>query len=227
MRVRSGVNRGASWIAGASVHGCWLGTYEAEKQQLLARLVRPGMTAWDVGANAGFYSLAFSRLVGTHGRVYGFEPLAENAANFLAHVRLNHARNVVLVQSAMGATDGTAGFEVAASNAMGRLSPDVRSYLVPCLTVDTFIERNPDSVPDLIKVDIEGGESALFEGGVRFFRKHSPMIVLSLHGEEQARHCTGLLKSLGYALSNIDGAALAEGAMNDEIQAHRRPGPAS
>lgn len=87
--VRSGINHGLHWIIGSSTHGCWLGTYETHKQDAVRRLARPGMTIFDVGANAGFYTMAFSRLVGAKGRVYAFEPFAENVANLLKHVAIN------------------------------------------------------------------------------------------------------------------------------------------
>lgn len=46
--VLSGLNRGMKWKVGSSVHGCWLGFYEKDKQQLIARLIQPG----DVPATA-------------------------------------------------------------------------------------------------------------------------------------------------------------------------------
>lgn len=54
MRVRSGINKGRRWIVGSSIHGCWLGHYEIEKQSVIRRLVKPGMRMklFDVGANA-------------------------------------------------------------------------------------------------------------------------------------------------------------------------------
>jgi len=55
---------------------------------VLARLVQPGMRAFDRGANAGFYSLAFSHLVGEHGRGWALEPFAENVVNVRRHVRI-------------------------------------------------------------------------------------------------------------------------------------------
>lgn len=224
MTVRAGLNQGASWIAGSSVHGCWLGTYESEKQQLLAQRVKPGMTVWDVGANAGFYTLAFSRLVGPGGRVYAFEPLAQNADNLLAHLRLNKVGNAVLVQAALAETGGTAGFRIAASNSMGRLANAPSSYLVPCLTLDAFIDDHPDAAPDLIKADIEGGESRLLEGAARFLARNDPIIVLSLHGAEQCRRCAELLESYGYSLFGLDGRALERGAICEEIYAQKRTG---
>ena len=102
LKVRGGVNKGARWLAGSSIHGCWLGTYERDKQDLVEKLVRPGMVVWDIGANAGFYSIAFSKLVGARGAVYAFEPLAENVKNILKHVALNEVENVTVMQGALG-----------------------------------------------------------------------------------------------------------------------------
>jgi hypothetical protein len=62
--ILTGPAKGQKWIVGSSNHGCWLGTYELEKQAVLERFVKPGMTVYDIGAQAGFYSLFFSRLVG-------------------------------------------------------------------------------------------------------------------------------------------------------------------
>lgn len=108
--VRSGVNRGFRWMVGSSTHGCWLGTYEADKQDAVRRLAKPGMTIFDVGANAGFYTMAFSRLVGAKGRVYAFEPLAGNVANLLKHVAINNASNVTVIQTAVADRSGVVAF---------------------------------------------------------------------------------------------------------------------
>lgn len=101
VRIRTGLNRGMKWIVGSSTHGCWLGTYESDKQVVLSRFLKPGMTVFDVGANAGFYTLAFSRLVGDRGQVWAFEPYAINVGNLIRHIELNDLNNVNLVQAAV------------------------------------------------------------------------------------------------------------------------------
>jgi len=219
--VVGGINKGAAWICGSSIHGCWLGTYEPEMQRLMEKIVRPGMRIWDIGANAGFYTLAFSRLVGGAGRVYAFEPLAGNAKNLLAHVRLNELRNVTVVQTALSAATGLAGFHVAPSNSMGHVAAAENSYLVPTVTVDGFLAERPEARPDLIKVDVEGAESSLLAGGLQFLTHAAPEIVLAVHGPEQGRICADLLASLGYSLFHPDGAPVAGGLTGSE-QIHAR-----
>ena len=107
--VRSGLNKELRWVVGTSIHGCWLSHYEQEKQSRVRQLVKPGMTVLDIGANAGFYTLAFSRLVGDTGHVYAFEPLAQNAANILRRLELNAIKNVTLIQVAVAGEPGLRG----------------------------------------------------------------------------------------------------------------------
>jgi FkbM family methyltransferase len=166
------------------------------------------MVVWDVGANAGFYTLALSRLVGNGGRVYAFEPLAENVDNILKHVELNDLSSVIVVQAALGERDGLVGFETARLNSMGRISEQEGSYLVPAFTVDAFVAQHPDARPDLLKIDVEGAESGLLRGATQFLRKAAPDIVLALHGETQSRQCFELLTELGYTLYRLDGSPM-------------------
>src|SRR6185436_6225769 len=73
---------------------CLVGIYEPQETWLVSRLLRPGMTAVDVGANWGYFTLLCAHLVGATGRVLSLEPdprvfelLQENLAlNDLPHV---------------------------------------------------------------------------------------------------------------------------------------------
>src|SRR5918996_4770073 len=65
------------------------GRYEAEELGLMRRLVQPGQTIIDVGANVGYTARFFAKIVGPRGKVYAFEPnrliyplLKRNVARF-------------------------------------------------------------------------------------------------------------------------------------------------
>jgi FkbM family methyltransferase len=220
--IRRGINKGFRWVVGSSTHGCWLGTYETEKQALMSRLVRPGMVVWDVGANAGFFTIAMSRLVGETGKVFAFEPLAENTKSLLTHVRINKIRNTHVVQAALADQTDIVGFTIAASNAMGHISRQDNSYLVPAVTADEFVARFPDARPDLLKIDIEGAESAFLTGASQLLRDTTPTLLLALHGETQSRLCVEFLRSRGYSLHYLDGSPVdSEPLRSDEIYAYR------
>ena len=59
MSIRSGPTKGMKWIVGNGIHGCWLGTYELDKQNAMMKYLKPGMTVYDIGANSGFIRFCF------------------------------------------------------------------------------------------------------------------------------------------------------------------------
>jgi FkbM family methyltransferase len=212
VRVRSGSNRGFRWIVGSSVHGCWLGTYETEKQRAIRRDVRPGMVAYDLGAQAGFYTLMLSRLVGPTGRVIAFEPYPENGANLLRHLRMNAVENALLLPVAVSAAVNlVASFEASSHLSMGRLCGEVRSRLcVPTLALDDLCRWGLPA-PDLMKMDVEGAEIEVLEGAATLLAQRKTIWHVSLHGRRQRDECVRLLRDSGYALFTLDGASLPAG----------------
>lgn len=221
VRVCTGLNKGKKWIVGSGTHGNWLGTYEHDKQALLSKVVRPGMVTWDVGANVGFYTLALATLAGSAGRVFAFEPLAENVAYLLKHVHINGIASATVIQAALSDTTGLAAFQKAASSSMGHLSDAPGNYLVPTFGADDFIARIPESRPDLIKVDIEGAEVAFLKGAFALLERSGPALLLSLHGDVERRDCQEILRTRGYSLFHIDGSAVVGPLEADEVYAHK------
>jgi len=199
VRVRRGINAGMKWRVGAHTHGCWLGTYELAKQQAVSRLVRAGMNVVDIGANAGFYTLAFSRLVGSSGHVWAFEPLAANVAKLLHHASLNRLDNVTVVQCALAETAALRGFRRAAHDAMGALTADANDYLVPTARLDDF----PMPVPDLVKIDVEGGELAVLRGAARLIAQRRTTWLVALDDPDHAAACRALLEQERYEITEL------------------------
>jgi FkbM family methyltransferase len=216
MRVRRGPARGMKWIAGSSVHGCWLGTYELEKQKSLERFIRPGMTIYDIGAQAGFYTLFFSRLAGDRGKVYAFEPCSYEARFLIDHVRLNHLDNVRVVQAAVSEKRELLPMSSDRGMCENRLGDDPDTTLmVPTISLD-------DSglpAPDLIKMDVEGAEAAVLLGAQGTMREARPVLFVALHGDEQRKTCSIILRDAGYSIHGLDGQSLSGAPLVDEIYA--------
>lgn len=217
--VLRGINKGHRWRVGSNIHGCWLGTYESDKQQIMNLLVKPGMIAYDIGANAGFYTLALARLVGRGGTVCAFEPLAENAANILEHLRLNSCSNVTLYQVAVSDQNGLSAFQVAQSNSMGYLVGG-GGYWVPTVAIDALIEAAKLPVPDIVKMDVEGAESKVLEGARKLLGMRKTIWVIALHGAEQRKEIGRILTDHGYRIYRLDSSVIAAGNVDtDEIYA--------
>ena len=196
--IVSGINKGLKWITGTGPsRACWLGSYEADHLTALPKLIQPGMTVYDIGANAGFYTLALSRLVGPGGRVIAFEPEATNVHFLRRHVKLNKMENVTIVQAAVVAGSGMVPFE--GSAAQGSISQQ-GSYLVPSISLDEF--NGPP--PSFIKMDIEGAEVLALRGAERVLKQTHPSLFLATHSEELKRESKSILASMGYRFTQFD-----------------------
>lgn len=217
VRVLSGVNKGCKWIVGSSVHGCWLGHYESQKQVLVSHLIGPGMTVFDIGANVGLYTLAFARLVGLQGDVWAFEPDCRNVSYLLAHIDRNHLGKVKVVQAVVGGCPDVLPFQRGINSSVGKAGAS-SAYLVPQVTLDDLWKNGDVRTPDLMKIDVEGAEHDVLEGAQRILAERATRIVLSLHGDDPKRRCGELLRELGYVLYSLDGVPLAE-IIEDEIYA--------
>jgi FkbM family methyltransferase len=194
--VLQGPLRGQKWIVGAHLHGCWLGSYEWETQRRIAQEVRSGAVFFDVGANAGFYSLLAALRVGK-GRVYAFEPLPANLVLLRKHLALNRIHNVEVLELAISDAPGKASFVREATRAMGKLEAG-GDLTVATSTLDKLIAEERIRAPDYIKMDIEGGEFRALVGATRCFREHRPRLFLATHGQAVHDDCCRLLASWGY-----------------------------
>ena len=74
------------------------------------------MTAVDVGANLGYYTLLFAELVGPKGQVYAFEPVPYNASLLNRSVRANGYTNVIAVAKAVSNATGATTLHLNAGN---------------------------------------------------------------------------------------------------------------
>ncbi len=203
MTVLQGALKGKKWIAGSSTNGCWLGSYEYEKQLLLQKLIKEGDIFFDIGANAGFYTLLASSLVGKRGHVYAFEPVEENLRYLREHLLLNHSDNVTVIDAAVSESSGQSTFASGPNRSMGRLSPQGQIQ-VQMVTIDALIAQREVARPDFIKIDVEGGELGVLKGARLTLATFKPQIFLATHGEAVHGGCCELLKSIGYRLSSLD-----------------------
>jgi FkbM family methyltransferase len=190
----------------------WLGNYEPDAAQAVRRFAPTGGVAYDLGANVGYTTLLLARAVGRGGRVFAFEPLPDNLQRLRHAVRLNGLESqVIVVPTAVGAQHGPATFRVHASGGMGRLADGagrekgfVAETAVEVLTLDEFVFGQHQAAPDLIKIDLEGGEGAALRGMARLLREHRPCLLIELHGSQAAAEAWSELETAGYRLHRME-----------------------
>jgi FkbM family methyltransferase len=209
LTVPFGINRGRRWLRGAANAPEWMGLYELRKQRALRRLVAPGMTVCDIGANAGFYTLGLARLVGEHGRVLAFEPLPRNLAKIREHLSLNRVTNVTLSNCALSNVTAALQFSEGDSDFTGRISAEAGDLEVQAIRLDQFLAERSLSDPALLKIDVEGAEARVLQGAKELMLRAHPIIVLALHGAGQKVECFEILRSFGYSVCGLTGKAIA------------------
>jgi FkbM family methyltransferase len=139
----------------------WYGCFEPAQVRVAARRIRKGDTVMDVGANVGFYTLLFARLVGPTGTVHAFEPVLGDVLE--GNLELNDYRNVVVHRTAVGAeharlmlTNPRAGD----STGNWQRSGGSEGREVPQVTLDEYVEERVA----FVKVDVEGMEADVLAG---------------------------------------------------------------
>ncbi len=186
----------------------WLGTYEPELQAALAEFLRPGMTIYDVGANIGYVTLMLAHHTGSTGRVYAFEALPENVERIQENIALNHLPNVTVVSAAVTDQNAPVTFYVHESVGMGKAAGSAgrreeqykAEITVPGLSLDDFVYRQGNPIPQAVKMDIEGGEVLALPGMQRILREAHPLMLLELHGPESEKAAWETLTAAGYSL---------------------------
>ena len=89
--IPHGIGRGLRFNTGKSHSSFAFGTHKFEVQRVLAAILHPGMSYYDVGANVGFFAVLAARLLSPEGRVICFEPVPENTSQINYNARLNNA----------------------------------------------------------------------------------------------------------------------------------------
>jgi FkbM family methyltransferase len=190
-------------------HAYLYGGWERKSAMLMVQYVRPGDTAYDLGANYGMHTLLLAKLVGPTGRVYAFEPNPEILCALEEHVTLNRLTAVTTVQRAVSDEVGMAVFDRAHHRGAGHLVSATTilsgpTFDVETTTLDEFVFSGGNAPPDFMKVDIEGAESAALRGGHQVLERYRPILLIELHNPAEDRAVGRILKDLGYGATRVE-----------------------
>lgn len=157
-------------------------TYEPATLHLMAMVLQPGDTVFDIGANVGLMTLHASRLVGAQGIVYAFEPHPATLERLRRNLALNGARNVQVLELALSSAPGSCQlFSFPKVNA-GRASLVPAKGGVPAGEVR--VARLGDlglRSPRFIKLDVEGSELPVLQGGLALLQAlPAPILCMEL-----------------------------------------------
>ena len=189
------------------------GVWEPEVTTTLSAEAKPGMIALDVGADIGYFSLQFSKLVGNSGRVIAFEPIPKARERLVHNIALNELTNITVSEFALGNQEGTVYLEDPFTKSrvnLNKTSGGINDIKVSIKRFDDLFDELSLPSVDIIKMDIEGAEHEALRGMEQTLRRFRPTIVLEVHNHflpqfnSSSEALLDWLKSLDYKVSTIE-----------------------
>jgi FkbM family methyltransferase len=199
----------------------YFGDFDPKISWLCRRILRPGDTAIDIGANMGVISIAMAGAVGSSGVVHAFEPQPNLAARLINSAALNHFDHLHVHQIALGAEDGTFELFIPGANSgsasLIRRHGDGDTVNVLVRQGTPFLDGLNLTSIRLIKIDVEGFENSVFTGAADFLTR-TPADAIIFEANDHTvdssvpdfirQPVTQTLSALGYFFVEIGGTMM-------------------
>lgn len=227
LTVKYGLASGVKFNAGQYNPHTVLGDYEIPVQELLAEYLKPQDVFYDIGANVGFFTILAAKLVGKKGKVYSFEPEAENAAILKHNIELNNLTQVVAIEKAVSKITGVTKLWLTEYSGGHSIAPvgekfDPEKYItINTVSIDELLQQQTIEPPTLVKIDVEGAEIDVLEGMSQTIDQWHPMIIYEVddqrpEGLSNKREAIDhFLLSHGYEIKPLE-ASYLDGSWNVE-----------
>jgi FkbM family methyltransferase len=152
--------------------------YEPHIQQLFAHCITPTDIVLDIGANYGQHTVLLAKLAKY---VLAIEASAENAKYCIETMELNKCDNYKIIQSGVWSQKQLLTFSHATTNAgcsyFSTHGWHQENERLSTIEVDTLDNLCPNQSFDFIKMDVEGSESYVLDGGKDIFTKNRKLLV--------------------------------------------------
>jgi FkbM family methyltransferase len=161
------------------------GGREKAFMSLLKETVQEGMVCLDLGGNIGYTTLPMLRNVGETGFVYAVEPDSQSIDMLRKNVEDNGFNGrCEVIECAISDHDGVVEFWEASKPNLSSVKKNKYSTTkkdVSCYSLNTFLQDR--RYPNFIKMDVEGHEVKIFEGGLDYFDKNEghTNVLLEVH----------------------------------------------
>lgn len=173
------------------------GTWNNHVLKTCESLLKTGETFWDIGANVGIISIEVAHRFGGQVNVVSFEPQPDLAFTIAASNALNQFERSQVFDVMLGESNGSLNLYLSSHTIHASGSP--RESKSRCLertvvTIDSLVDDGIALPPDVIKMDIEGGELSALKGAKRVLSKYQPHLIFE--ADEN-------MNRFGYELSDI------------------------
>lgn len=158
------------------------------EEQYWKQYLNGGRTFIDIGAHVGTWTINLARYFD---KVISFEPDPRARVSLMKNLELNNIKNVEVIPKAVSNKTGTIQFNLffnPATNTMmnptmmGRTDLPIGQQTVETISIDEFVKSRDINDIDFIKIDAEGAELLIVEGGVQMFQTQAPDFFIEMHG---------------------------------------------
>lgn len=187
------------WLKGDGVIGKCLkhyGEWSEGENIIMSQFISEGNTVIDIGANIGTTVLALSKAVSDTGKVLAFEPQNIISQCLQATLTLNDITNVSVNNFAVSNESDWAYIndkEFAELGRYGEAGISETGTRIKTIKLDEIETERCD----LIKIDVEGYEYQIIQGGIEFLKKHKPILYMEAKKNEK-----GTVKYLKWLFEN-------------------------
>ncbi len=157
--------------------------WEPKITQLVKEIIKKDQIVIDVGANIGYFTTLFSKLVGTTGKVYAFEPAPINFEILQRNILLNNLKNTLIYQAAASNVSDTQDLYLSTwnfgDNRLFGKPRDERDLEREKIKVDTI--RLDETIQDkinLIKIDVQGFEWQVIDGAKKLIDDNNDIKII-------------------------------------------------
>ena len=176
--------------------------WESKSREIFSILSLSSNTVFDIGSYTGVYALVAAKS-NRKLKVNAFEPNPDLFSALEKNLKLNRILNVKSEQMALDDQPGDAylylNHDIHTSiGSLIQSSTAGKKVLVRKTTLDIYCENYSINSVDLIKIDVEGYETNVLQGGSSIIKKSSPIILMESLNQETLEKQFDLLSKLGY-----------------------------
>jgi FkbM family methyltransferase len=173
--------------------------------------IQPNDFVLDAGANIGHFSILFSKLATSSGRVFAFEPDKFNIEKLTNNLKLNfdNFENIKIFDQLLWNENNLVDFYEAGTVGSSAIWKPNSEKLIKkqAITIDSWVKDNNITKLDFIKMDIEGAEIEALEGCVETIKTLQPnFAIASYHivdGQPTHIDLDDFFKSINYPSKTI------------------------
>jgi FkbM family methyltransferase len=156
------------------------GSYDPHVLEACAAVMKPGDIFFDIGANAGVVSIGAASRFKDEVSVFAFEPQPSLARSIAVSAAMNGFRRVQVMRIMLGRENDEAELFLTSHAVHASAIPrEAHATRLPCQvrTVDSLVQGGILPPPQVIKIDVEGGELDAFRGAEQTLRRHTPWLM--------------------------------------------------